>query len=343
MSKFKLEFSLKQHTPIIHFQSEQFGATLRATELKPKLDRFLLEHVKGIPFKENTNGHRSLDYKVKILSSQGTKALPDKSLYFANNSIKNENDKIKTLIANSRIKIEFFSFNSEIINAIKKCFDEFMLITNFGTRQSKGFGSFLRSDISDNEIKNIIKKQQNPVFLLGKYKDTTQAFKTIDIFYKKLKMGINKPYFKSLIFRYMCKDKKIGWEKKFIKNNFPEVIHGEYSPLVCVEPDDRKFHYIRAVLGLAEHNEFRPSDYEKEQVKIKSIDGINRFKSPLTFKIFNNKIYLFHNDSYKKILDKEFNFSLNKVSKKINTPKEFDMYEFLKFVEKEENLISEVK
>lgn len=40
---YKLPIKLKQHTPIIHFQHKQVGATLRATEVKPKLDRFLLE------------------------------------------------------------------------------------------------------------------------------------------------------------------------------------------------------------------------------------------------------------------------------------------------------------
>ena len=44
-SKFKVNFTLKQHTPIIHFQSDQSGATLRATELKPKLDSFLIEQL----------------------------------------------------------------------------------------------------------------------------------------------------------------------------------------------------------------------------------------------------------------------------------------------------------
>jgi hypothetical protein len=38
----KLEVTLKQHTPLIHFQHDQEGATLRATEVKPKLDRFIL-------------------------------------------------------------------------------------------------------------------------------------------------------------------------------------------------------------------------------------------------------------------------------------------------------------
>ncbi|GAB6279303.1 MAG: hypothetical protein STSR0006_13090 [Lentimicrobium sp.] len=38
----KIVVTLKQHTPLIHFQHDQEGATLRATEVKPKLDRFIL-------------------------------------------------------------------------------------------------------------------------------------------------------------------------------------------------------------------------------------------------------------------------------------------------------------
>jgi hypothetical protein len=38
----KLIITLKQHTPIIHFQHDQDGATLRASEVKPKLDRYIL-------------------------------------------------------------------------------------------------------------------------------------------------------------------------------------------------------------------------------------------------------------------------------------------------------------
>ena len=42
---YQLNFTLKQHTPIIHFQHDQDGATLRATEVKPKLDRFIIEQL----------------------------------------------------------------------------------------------------------------------------------------------------------------------------------------------------------------------------------------------------------------------------------------------------------
>jgi hypothetical protein len=85
----KLEITLKQHTPLIHFQHEQDGATLRATEVKPKLDRFICKHVFNDEFdkakfflqgyslkneetlkkKFNDQGFRALDYKMKIESS----------------------------------------------------------------------------------------------------------------------------------------------------------------------------------------------------------------------------------------------------------------------------------
>ena len=87
MSQFKVSFTLKQHTPIIHFQSDQSGATLRATELKPKFDRFLMEQFEkeGVDYSSYLirGQEGALDYKVKIISSQGIKDLPNKSLYFA--------------------------------------------------------------------------------------------------------------------------------------------------------------------------------------------------------------------------------------------------------------------
>ncbi|SUB89524.1 Uncharacterised protein [Porphyromonas macacae] len=42
---YKLEFELEQHTPIIHFQAKDAGATLRASEVKPKLDKFILTQI----------------------------------------------------------------------------------------------------------------------------------------------------------------------------------------------------------------------------------------------------------------------------------------------------------
>ena len=41
----KLSFDLKQTVGMIHFQGQENGATIRATDLKPKLDRFLARYI----------------------------------------------------------------------------------------------------------------------------------------------------------------------------------------------------------------------------------------------------------------------------------------------------------
>lgn len=45
MNDWQKEYKLVQHTPLIHFQHSEPHACLRATEVKPKLDRFLIEQV----------------------------------------------------------------------------------------------------------------------------------------------------------------------------------------------------------------------------------------------------------------------------------------------------------
>lgn len=83
----KLVIKLKQHTPLIHFQHDQEGATLRASEVKPKLDRYLIENefenefenckmyligYENTPSKESLlkkkfkEGFHSLNYKIKV-------------------------------------------------------------------------------------------------------------------------------------------------------------------------------------------------------------------------------------------------------------------------------------
>ena len=73
-----LTIKLKQHTPLIHFQHDQEGATLRASEVKPKLDKYILTQLGGGDYKKGkaeakTKGwlvgkgdHPALDYKMRI-------------------------------------------------------------------------------------------------------------------------------------------------------------------------------------------------------------------------------------------------------------------------------------
>jgi len=157
MSKFTKEFKLKQHTPLIHFQSDQSGATLRATELKPKFDRFLKKYVfgKNIPKEYKIAIDKdALNYKVKIYASQikqedihkinpkNGKKIPD-PLFFGDMG---ENTNKKKFITAKETVIVFSSFDEKLLNIIKDNFRKFIAYENFGMRQSKGFGSFYIQD-----------------------------------------------------------------------------------------------------------------------------------------------------------------------------------------------------
>ena len=41
-----ITIKLKQHTPVLHFQADA-AAPIRATELKPKLDKFIIANYHG--------------------------------------------------------------------------------------------------------------------------------------------------------------------------------------------------------------------------------------------------------------------------------------------------------
>lgn len=347
LSDYKLTYKLKQHTPIVHFQSDQSGATLRATELKPKLDKFLIEHASHLVPRKHANGAKSFDYKVVIVySGSNIKDQPKPyvntkkgdlgytAAYFADGV---------SIDQSGEIEVIFKSFHSSLLLEIDNLFAKFLTYENFGTRQSKGFGSYYIKDVSQKEFELELIKHPFPVYKLNSVASNPKdAMLKIDSFYKELKTGTNRPYLKSILFQYMC-SKDIGWEKRWLKEKYPEIIHGDNKPIDC--SPRKEYYYIRALLGLAENNEFRPAD-GKRTIKIKSVekDGdkakYQRFKSPITFKVFNNHIYLIHNDSYKALLDKEFEFELKGKTNKIRTPKHFDLNDFLKYAEKEHKKIS---
>ena len=337
-NKFKVEFTLKQHTSIIHFQSEQVGATLRATELKPKFDRFLKKYAFDGEIPQEfliDKDKEALDYKVKITTNGNVeKNLPESSLFFANNAVKNEKDKSYMLKVAS-IEIEFFSFKIELLKNIQEKFEEFMLITNFGARSTKGYGSFCKST---QNIEKVLKKYYPIVFKINN-PNISKWEEKVDTIHKLLKSGINfRSYSKSLLFQYMC-TKNIRWEKRKIKEEFPSLAKGK-EPVDC--HIKQEYRYIRAMLGLAGINEYQGKNIVSISEKDKEIE---RFNSPIVYKIIDNKIYLLCDRSYETIMDKTFSFTFKGKSFDIQTPtkEEFDLYEFLKFVAKQENLISEVK
>lgn len=224
---YKLEFTLKQHTPIIHFQHDQEGATLRASEVKPKLDRFIIEKLTGQIgekafdlFKTNPiwknwlvgkGDHAALDYKL-ILMPQGVniqssiiyknrknnKYESHYPLLLANMGGSYKKEDLRDLIQFEEIKGRIVTFNSELIPIITNSISSFYAIENFGNRSSKGFGSFTISDYQiGKEEKVIVPWDDNIVYPSSIYylkietKDVKDVFEVIDYYWKRLKSGIN--------------------------------------------------------------------------------------------------------------------------------------------------------
>jgi len=359
MSQFKATFTLKQHTPLIHFQSDQSGATLRATELKPKLDSFLLEHVKDIPFKTNANGHRSLDYKVKIYSQTIENNLKYMT-YIPKKDREKKNLKLGSYFGDydavqlKNIKVEFFSFNKNVLEAINKYFDEFISISTYGTRSNKGFGDFTNIKTNQKSFEENLKKH----YVILNIKTDKQPLKMILKDYQVLKSG-GMNGVKSKLMEYFFKE-SIRWEKRWIKRKLKEKQEEWFNDLKDEyhESNDfnfqenEKYFFLRVLFGLAENNEFlvNSSNTNKLIVKIENIDVdeddkilIERFPSPLIFKVFDNSIYflLDKNEPIKQdIFNKSFRFTAYYKNNKRNqielgtlsTPSSFDIEKFLKEV-----------
>lgn len=178
----KLEIILKQHTPLIHFQHDQDGATLRASEIKPKLDKFIIqncfendynrckEYLIGYDSNKTdklidkfNKGYVALDYKIKITPNQRINislnphfdqskrkyVTDDFSLILNNMGGKDSEEELADFSLYDTVDLLFISKNQVLkekedmlLNFIESWIDLFFATTNFGQRQDKGFGSF---------------------------------------------------------------------------------------------------------------------------------------------------------------------------------------------------------
>ncbi len=160
------QYNLTQHTPMIHFQHDEAGATLRGSELKPKLDRFLIERlggstqaitthpewfIKDTAFQKlrssSTTGRPTsqteqvaLNYKVRIVAL-GKPNITDNinKSYFGNIGPEHH---LRSVSHPAGVEVSIVSPSDELLRHIKNWIRPFFWLHNFGTRQSKGFGSF---------------------------------------------------------------------------------------------------------------------------------------------------------------------------------------------------------
>lgn len=178
MYDWQKEYKLVQHTPLIHFQHSEPHACLRATEVKPKLDRFLIEQLeKDDRFGDGRwkkwfvgdGSQQSFDYMMRITPNseqvERTHSIeraiaraehrpPNASLheihknYFGNMASGNNiQDTIRetfkeSLFYKDGLTLTIRCFIPELLTLIDEHIRGFFMMHNFGTRQRKGFGSF---------------------------------------------------------------------------------------------------------------------------------------------------------------------------------------------------------
>lgn len=178
MYDWQKEYKLVQHTPLIHFQHSEPHACLRATEVKPKLDRFLIEQLeKDDRFGDGRwkkwfvgdGSQQSFDYMMRITPNseqvERTQSIeraiaraehrpPNASFheihknYFGNMASGNNiQDTIRetfkeSLFYKDGLTLTIRCFIPELLTLIDEHIRGFFMMHNFGTRQRKGFGSF---------------------------------------------------------------------------------------------------------------------------------------------------------------------------------------------------------
>lgn len=394
---FVIEMKLKQETPMIHFQHDSSGATLRASEVKPKLDRYIKRkylaehpnmtdeekkaykkwfigdtdaldykmsiHAVGTPIKSNTIERECkaadlLKNDVTVDNINKARRVVDAKYherlvsinqsYFGNMVTKPDSPEYKaevsasykeTVLYKNSITLKIVCLNNELRTVIEKYLISFFINTNFGCRQTKGFGSFLPTELNGKRI--ALKKNEIDSLIDGeayfwfdsKTTDPDTMMEQARIVYSVMKAGLNgtrlqKDRNNPSLLRYKNPEAYIrgfsmgdflgqtGSEKAKIKKFLfrrpydLSFVNGQSNQEASYEY--KEYNFIRAVLGLADNYDFRDAPRGRT-AKIQvyhypdnSSELIQRFPSPVTIKIIDHYVYFVINDSYKKILNKTF-------------------------------------
>ena len=363
------EYKLRQHSIMIHFQAghEENGLNvcLRASEVKPKFDRFLVKKLGGrekvlseygqwVRAKNDNKVDLSLKYRmtIKCRSKKITKytsgrneefKLPD--MYYGNMNQKMADRTDDTMrygvFFNDGLIVRILCFDNNLGEWIDNYIAAFFVVTNFGTMQDKGFGSFtlegtpiktIHKALSENfDIENcyVVETRQEG------YSSQVQNefFGTIKQIYSVMKSGqnfvgrdgrtITNKYIRSFIYQYMHETHHLGNEKAWLKKQGIAPIRTTHEPRNTHEHhrqgDLQKYRYVRALLDIGKQVEWIESEAEqwgdkpqKERITIEDTiktNAIERYASPVFFKIICSRIYITANQPDRRIFDHKFQFT----------------------------------
>lgn len=257
MDEYSRSYILKQQTPMIHFQYNEQGVCLRASEVKPKLDRFIIKWLerKSIQIPQDwyiSKEHPALNYKMRIHATAAPRDKVEKGInFFANELIKDDKEKKHSIFwTTGEVELKIICLCKNTHNKIghnflqmldsEKIIEHFFATQCFGTRQTKGYGYFLVKE-SQNLSNEQVEKYLCDVYPGGVWKikltNSDPAREGNDFFdrisldinwvYSLMKAGVNTntSYQKGFIFKYFLKNKEIGNEKAYMKWKFPDTVH----------------------------------------------------------------------------------------------------------------------
>ena len=362
-------YNLIAQTPLIHFQWRMKDAALRASEVKPRLDKFIIksftESGNAVPeewYESEKIG--ALDYKMQIQRTCEKEWIDINKIksYFAS---KADTEDKRSIFFDCRLDI--ICHKPALAEYIDKIIKKFFILNVFGARQSKGFGGFLVDGTTAEEIYEEIAEKYGTFLYTETEEDATTLQKLNHIYtlYSVMKNGINRSAYSAKTGKCLFPERHIkgyavreflpentGSDKAFIKT---KVISGKLRGGSKTKSEYENFTFIRAMLGLADSYIFCKTDGSAERIKFYSFDEttgesreIEKFRSPVSIRVYGSRIYIFIEDTYKQMTDRNFVFldgqsfakykrCENKEDRKevlkycphISTPETFDPKEFL--------------
>ena len=328
------KITLKQQTDMIHFQANEYSI-LRMSEIKPRLTKFIKDELKNIDNNLYTKYKHIIENKeiftqkgcgfFKLRTNLKKVEISEYGTYPKNNN------KIGSYFARAKavnfdeIEIEVFSLIKDLEELVAKSMKYFFILYNIGQRQTKGFGGFILKDTTQDEFEKILKQKYQTIYK----KTSNNPLKMIHEDYQLLKSGRNNPYKKSLLFEYFC-NKHIRWEKRKIKQELSRNYKLKSSHrAIDGSRDNYNYKYIRAMLGVAGNFSFL---LDKGRINVLVKGRIERFNSPILFKVFDNTIYALPNKIPQEIFNQRFEFKVKgNTLTTLSTPSNFDLIDFFNY------------
>ncbi len=361
-------YHIEQYTPHIHFQHNEDGACLRASEVKPKLDKFICNYLKhnnyisnekklpdGWVLKEENGRSPALNYKLSIVG-QGLMDKPEwpkYSSYFGNMGVKDNHEKKECVYYKDGLTLTVSCPNNKtlsegedsksLMDIIDYCLPAFFRFNCFGTRSTKGWGAYgvKNREVDENYLKHFVDAYYEiriPNKMSTDNIPGANALEAIKTLSNMIKGGINfKGYYKGRIYCYFL-EKKIRSDKAYMKNYLFE--NADKDTL-------SEYRYVRAMLGITDSIEFKDRE-RKGKVLISDSKGeIARFNNPVHFIPNANTIIILPTEINDALSGREFILTQGRRKGNLKTPNlkngEFSLEEFLDwFMEQHNNKVDKV-